>query len=128
MQIILTTAFLIFVPLTHQASKYAPVDLYDTTQDCLQFSQMIACTDCDGIVFPYPGPTPAATGASSSSSVSTVLAGSTPASSATSASTAPPADYEVVSCNFPGTCPDGVSRSVCTWYRYLSFQCYSPGS
>lgn len=37
-------------------------------------------------------------------------------------------DYELVSCNSPGKCPDGVVRTVCQWQRFLSFHCKKVGT
>jgi hypothetical protein len=37
-------------------------------------------------------------------------------------------DYELVSCNFPGLCPDGVIRNTCKWQRFLSFHCTQEGA
>ena len=34
-------------------------------------------------------------------------------------------DYEFVTCNFPGVCPDGTVRNTCNWLRYLYVYCYA---
>jgi hypothetical protein len=36
--------------------------------------------------------------------------------------------YELVSCDFPGTCPDGVTRNTCNWQRILFFGCFETNS
>lgn len=33
--------------------------------------------------------------------------------------------YETVTCSFPGSCPDGVTRNSCTWLRYLGVDCWT---
>ncbi len=34
--------------------------------------------------------------------------------------------YEMVTCDFPGLCPDGVVRSSCAWKRILGMACVDP--
>lgn len=79
---------LLMAPLTQQASKAAPVMLYSSTRDCDSYIRLSKCTDCN----PYD------------SLDSDVEYPYSPIDSY---------DYEQVSCNFPGTCPDGVQRNTC---------------
>jgi len=32
-------------------------------------------------------------------------------------------NYELVTCYFPGLCPDGTVKNTCTWWRYLNVLC-----
>ena len=36
-------------------------------------------------------------------------------------------DYELVTCSFPGLCPDGTVKNSCQWQRYLGFGCVALG-
>lgn len=37
-------------------------------------------------------------------------------------------NYELVTCNFAGVCPDGIRRNQCSWRRYLYFECIAAGA
>ncbi|CDW90076.1 UNKNOWN [Stylonychia lemnae] len=36
-------------------------------------------------------------------------------------------NYETITCDFPGPCPDGVTRPACTWLRFLTVTCEISG-
>lgn len=88
----------LITPLTQQASKASPVSLYGSYDDCLAFQKQTKCTECidDGTsTFPFNSDPTGANGIF----------------------------YELVTCNFPGKCPDGVVKNTCSWQRYLVFEC-----
>lgn len=37
-------------------------------------------------------------------------------------------NYEPISCNYPGICPDGTVKNTCTWYKYLAMYCTTPAN
>lgn len=32
-------------------------------------------------------------------------------------------NYELITCHYPGLCPDGTVKNTCTWWRYLRVWC-----
>ncbi|CDW89971.1 UNKNOWN [Stylonychia lemnae] len=76
--------------------------LWDSYQNCVQFERLLDCTDCrdakdwGGVQLPYDD---------------------IPLDDYFQ-------DYELVVCKGPGMCPDGTVKNVCTWQRYLFFNCF----
>jgi hypothetical protein len=82
---------------TQQAAKAQSMSLSNTYNDCAAYQRLTACTNCvndDDTTYPY-----SADGAT------------------------PTTDYETVTCNFAGICPDNVQRTTCTWRRYMYLEC-----
>jgi len=85
---------------SQQATKAQPLSFTDDTGDCIIFAQQTSCTFCPyetttTLKYPY-----------STSSTEYIYQ-----------------DYEMVTCNFPGICPDGVVRNTCNWRRYMMVDC-----
>ena len=88
------------VTITQQSSKALPQTFTSTFSDCEHLQSLLKCTMCGN---------------------SLILVTRYPYNNQTST---PYQDYETVTCNFPGICPDGVIRSVCTWQRLFFHYCF----
>jgi hypothetical protein len=87
---------------TQQSSKASSLSFTDSVGDCILFGRQTSCTFC-----PYES----------------VAALKYPYATSSSASEYVYQDYEMVSCNFPGVCPDGIVRNTCNWRRYMMVDC-----
>ena len=100
MRILANTILLSVGILTASAAKTGAITLSNTYEDCVLLESLMDCTDCDdgiahGSYYPYD---------------------KTPLDDYYQ-------DYELVTCSFPGQCPDGTVKNSCSWQRYLYFQC-----
>jgi hypothetical protein len=82
--------------------KEGGIILSDSMDDCVLLESLFDCTDCGdslahGSYYPYD----------------------------VTPEDAYDQDYELVTCNFPGQCPDGTVKNTCTWQRYLYIDCTS---
>ena len=98
---ILATSILVSVGiLTASAANTGAITLSNTWEDCVLLESLMDCTYCDegeahGSYYPYD---------------------TTPLDDYYQ-------DYELVTCSFPGQCPDGTVKNTCSWQRYMYFDC-----
>jgi hypothetical protein len=71
------------------AKNTGSIVLSDVYEDCVLLESLFDCTDCDDLDIEYPYDTTPGVGSTQ--------------------------DYELVTCNFPGQCPDGTVKNTCSW-------------